>query len=257
MRELQQEEYFYIPPGAIAQDHAIMTDRDECRHVTLALRKKPGDTVTFVDGEGWLYDGVIDRVDKKRIRIGSVIRRRDETEPRVRVTLAPALIKGVRLDTVVEKATELGVDEIRPMRTARTIVNPGASDSRQARWERIALSAMKQSLRSRLPVVWPVTAFHEVAQSAQAYDLALIAWEEERNRGLETITATDAPPQRVLLLIGPEGGFESDEIAAAHQAGIHPVSFGRRRFRADTASLVAVTLLMAALGELQPVDTRI
>lgn len=248
----QRTEYFYIPPKAVADDHALMTNRDERRHLIRVLRRRTGDGITFVDGEGQVYDGVIEKITPDAVRIGSVTCRRDDTEPLARVTLAPALIKGARLDTVVEKTTEIGIDEILPMRTARTIVGPDVSTTRHERWQRIAMSAMKQSLRSRLPVVQPVLAFHEVIQRAAAYDLALIAWEEESIDGLEAVLTQGSQPDRVLLLIGPEGGFDAEEIVAAREHRIHPVSFGRRRFRADTASIIAVTVLMAALGEFQP-----
>ena len=113
------------------------------------------------------------------------------------------------------------------------------------------MSAMKQSLRSRLTAVRPVRDFHETIAHAKKYDLALIAWEKETQTGLDTVAHLHARPERVLLFIGPEGGFDAEEINAAREAGIHPVSFGRRRFRADTASIVAVTILMTILGEMK------
>ena len=251
LQQSHRDTYFYISPNAIGEHYALMTDKDERRHLLRTLRKRVGDPVVFVDGKGSVYDGVIERIDPDLIRIGVTSRERDTDEPSVRVTLAPALLKGSRLDTVVDKVTELGVHEIWPVHTARTIVNVGKSTARIDRWQRIAMSAMKQSLRSRLTIVRPVLDFHEAIVHAQKYDLALIAWEKERQNGPETIARLYEQPERVLLFIGPEGGFETNEIEAARDVGIHPVSIGRRRFRADTAGIVAVTLLMATLGAMK------
>lgn len=240
--------YCYVPPEAIVDDRAVLTDGEEYRHLVRVLRKRPGDRVTFVDGTGWVYDGEIEQVGPAAVGL-RVTRRRDETEPDVRVTLAPALLKGNRLDFVIEKATEIGVDGIVPMRTARTIVEQDAAsgEARRARWQRLALSAMKQSLRSWLPPVAPVAEFSEVIARASAYDLAVIAWEGETLDGIPAALADRPRPRRVLVLVGPEGGFDRTEVDAARHAQVSPVSLGARRLRADTASLVALTVLMTAL----------
>ena len=201
----------------------------------------------FVDGEGWIYEGVLIRV-KPEVEIEILDRRKDhETEPAA-VALAPALLKGTRLDAVVEKATELGVAGIIPMRSARTVGGGGEpGGQRLERWRRIALSAMKQSLRARLPRIVPVMGLREIVGTASSYDLALIASEEERERTLALPSGFDAEARRVLLMIGPEGGFAREEIALAREAGMQTVSLGRSRLRADTASIAGLALLMAAL----------
>ncbi len=240
-------EFSYVPPERITGNSAFVSDEDEQKHLARALRKKPGDAMQFVDGEGWIYDGVLVRMNPE-IEIEIRNRRRDrETEP-PEVTLAPSLLKGSRLDTVVEKATELGVAAILPMRSARTVAGGGGlSGQRLDRWRRIALSAMKQSLRARLPRIEPVTSMEAVMGSASSYDQALIAWEGEveRHRGLAS--GLDAKARRVLLMIGPEGGFAGEEIAMAREAGIVTVSLGRSRLRSDTAAIAGLARLMAAL----------
>lgn len=240
-------EYSYVAPDRIVGNSAYVPDGDEQKHLTRALRKKPGDSVHFVDGEGWIYEGVLIRV-KPEVEIEILDRRKDlETEP-AEVTLAPALLKGTRLDAVVEKATELGVAGIIPMRSSRTVAGGGEpGGQRLERWRRIALSAMKQSLRARLPRIVPVMGLREIVGTASSYDLALIASEEERERTLALPSDFDAEAGRVLLMIGPEGGFAREEIALAREAGMQTVSLGRSRLRADTASIAGLALLMAAL----------
>lgn len=251
---MEDDAYFYAPPEAITNDQAWIMDPDECRHLIRVLRKRRGDQVRFVDGTGWIYTGVIQRADPSGVEIASITRRAGESEPRVRITLAPAVLKRPRLDTVVEKAAELGVVEILPMQTARTVVEVQEKDRdrRRIRWQRIALSAMKQSQQSRLSHVVEVASFDEVVSRAESYDLSLIAWEGEIQDTPDAVIARHPLPDRVLALVGPEGGFTPDEIAAARLKRIFPVSLGPRRLRADTASIVLVAWLMSALGELDP-----
>ncbi|MDE2825223.1 MAG: RsmE family RNA methyltransferase [Gemmatimonadota bacterium] len=239
-------EYSYVPPERITGNSAFVADKDEQHHLARALRKKPGDAVHFVDGEGWIYDGVLVSL-KPEIEIEIRDRRRDREMDSPAVTLAPSLLKGTRLDTVVEKATELGVSAILPMRTARTVAGGRPAGQRLDRWRRIALSAMKQSLRARLPRIEPVMSMEDVVETAASYDLALIAWEEEGERRPGLATGLDAKARRVLLMIGPEGGFAGEEIAMAREAGMVTVSLGRSRLRSDTAAIAGLALLMAAL----------
>ncbi len=241
-------EYGYIPRDRIDGNTAFVADADERKHLIRVLRKKPGDPILFVDGEGWIYEGVLTRVNPE-IEIEILDRRRDREDGSVEVTLAPALLKGSRLDMVVEKATELGVASIIPMRSARTVAGgrePGVQ--KLERWRRIALSAMKQSLRARLPRIGPVMSLADLLASAVSYDLALIAWEEEKNHSPDLATGLNPETKRVLLMIGPEGGFAREEIEMAREADIQTVSLGRSRLRSDTASIAGLTLLMAALN---------
>lgn len=247
-------EFSYVPPERITGNTAFVTDEDEQKHLARALRKKPGDSVQFVDGEGWIYDGVLVRM-KPEIQIEILDRRRDRETESPEVTLAPSLLKGSRLDTVVEKATELGVAAILPMRSARTVAggSPGGRPAggpaiqRLNRWRRIAQSAMKQSLRARLPRIEPVMSMGDVLGTASSYDLSLIAWEEEAERRPGLATGLGAEARRVLLMVGPEGGFAREEIDLAREAGMETISLGRSRLRSDTAAIAGLALLMAAL----------
>lgn len=240
-------EFSYVPPDRIVGNSAFVPDGDERNHLARALRKKPGDSVHFVDGEGWIYEGVLIRM-KPEVEIEILDRRKDGEAGSAEVTLVPSLLKGSRLDAVVEKATELGVAGIIPMRSSRTVAGGGEpGGQRLERWRRIALSAMKQSLRARLPRIVPVMSLQEVVDTASSYDLALIASEEERGRGPALASGLVAEARRVLLMIGPEGGFAREELDMAREAGMQSVSLGRSRLRADTASIAGLALLMAAL----------
>ena len=155
--------------------------------------------------------------------------------------------KGQRFDLVVEKATEIGVHTLIPMVTARSVVRPSARDDRWTRWQRIAISAMKQCGRTFLPRITPVMGFGEVLAQVGHHDLGLIAWEGAEGEPLERWMPRAG---KVLLLIGPEGGFTPQEVEEAQRRGIKAISLGPRRLRAETAGIVALSLVLHHLGDL-------
>lgn len=168
-------------------------------------------------------------------------------ESRMRITLAQAVPKGQKLDFVVEKATELGVNRIVPLRTSRTI--GGASEHKQERWEKLARSAAQQSGRRSVPEIEPSQQFVAFLPRIRTFDAALFAWE------LATMPLRDSlrdlkGAENVLVIVGPEGGFSHAEAEAAVEAGARAVSLGSRILRTETAPLVLLTALLYESGEL-------
>jgi 16S rRNA (uracil1498-N3)-methyltransferase len=248
----RHEAFFYVPAHGVSGDRATITDPGERRHLIRALRKKPGDAIQFIDGTGWIFEGRIERINPV---VEIVVERRyREDRSDVEIALAPAVLKGGRLDTVIEKATELGVGSIFPLRSTRAVAGSEemTGSGKQERWQRIALSAMKQSLGARRPEIFPTLTFEEVIGRSSLFDLALIAWEEETQNDIQQVISHRGDCRTVLALVGPEGGFTPEEIEMAREANMTTVSLGRRRLRADTASIVMITLVMAALGLMGP-----
>jgi 16S rRNA (uracil1498-N3)-methyltransferase len=157
-------------------------------------------------------------------------------EATVDLVLAPALLKGPRMDTLVEKVTELGVARLAPVLTERVV----ARGEHRERWERIAAAAAKQCGRTRLPVLVPPCPLAE-RLSEPGPAVRLIAWEAERTTRIGDLPAT---ADAALLVTGPEGGFTADEIALARAVGCRPVGLGARILRAETAAIVAVALCL-------------
>jgi 16S rRNA (uracil1498-N3)-methyltransferase len=195
---------------------------------------------------------------------------RDEAEPAraespLELTLAAALLKGEKFDTVVQKATELGAARVVPVLTERGEVRwPGRGDEsesaaavkRVARWERIAVEAAKQSGRARVPQVRaPIhltTLLSEVAHDLDGVEERRVFFTERGGRALvETVGEWPAPPSRLTAVVGPEGGWEDEEIEQAIQAGWCAVTLGGRVLRAETAALVSAALLQHLLGDLR------
>ncbi|MFQ5572420.1 MAG: RsmE family RNA methyltransferase [Rhodothermales bacterium] len=237
--------FFYAPPNAFQTDQYVVLPEEEAAHAIRVLRKRPGDEIEVVDGEGGWYRVCLDHVGKRTARGVILEKRRDVGEPDVDVSIGLALLKNRnRFETFLEKAVELGVREVIPLMTHRT---------EKARWKaerarNIVLAAMKQCGRSRLiRLADPLPMGHLFHHNT--VDLALIGHEKvEPGRTIMKALNRQPKVRTVRVLIGPEGGFTDEEVGAARQAGYVPVSLGPRRLRAETAALVAAASVMLTWG---------
>ena len=243
---MSRREYFYAPPENFSA-HTVTLTGDEHRHLVTVLRHKAGDRVTVVDGAG------IAAIDSEIVAVGRTAthlkihkRVRHRGEPFVHITLAPAIPKGSRFDWLVEKATEIGVSAFVPLLCKRGEVLAGAG--KIERWRHLAKAAMKQSCRSVWPAVSAPLRFADLCEKARGYNLALLAHENGGDPLQER--SQDLPPRQVLLVIGPEGGFDESELALARESGFAFLGMGPRRLRSDTAAVVAVVKVLSALGQL-------
>jgi 16S rRNA (uracil1498-N3)-methyltransferase len=232
---------FYAPPDAFRGSRVVFPE-DEARHAVQVLRKQTGDDVIVVDGRGGWHRVRLGHVGPQQV-VGHVLEtQRDVGESARRVTIALGILKRrSRLETFVEKAVELGVNAIQPLQTART----ERDTVRAGRLHKVAVAALKQCQRSRLPSIGdpkPLDAL--LADEAEAGACVLMCHEHApdappMSTWLRTLDAS-APP--LCILVGPEGGFAADEVDAATKAGAQLVSLGPRRLRAETAGIVAATL---------------
>lgn len=231
-------DYFYAPPERI-DGRSVVIDGEELSHLSHVMRKKAGDRIVVVDGDGCAYDVLLETVTKRSAR--GIIREsyRGYHEPSRKVTLAAGVLKNPsKFDFLVEKATEIGVIGIIPLRTDRSI----PSHAKTERWQKLALAAMKQCGRSYLPRVGDLTTLDEVLQTGSKYQRRLIA-HIEANPSAGGYRSPGSGS--TLILVGPEGGFSEDEVARSIAAGFEPVFLGDRRMRAETAAiaLAALTIL--------------
>lgn len=229
-------EYFYTPPRHIADGH-VFIDGEEHAHLVHVMRRKVGDHIRVVDGMGTAHDVTLIEVERRfaRGKISGTMER--HREPGVDLTLAVGILKNPsRFDFLVEKVTELGVREIVPMMTERSIPHHAKSD----RWQKLALAAMKQSGRAFLPPVRQLSTIEEIAGSSN-HAARFIAHEQAN---AESRLALPPESGSVLLLIGPEGGFTGAEVQACESFGCQPVSLGVRRLRTETAAIVGAALII-------------
>jgi 16S rRNA (uracil1498-N3)-methyltransferase len=212
-------------------------DEEESRHLLQVLRRQVGDRLRLTDGRGWFYDGEIAEAGKKRALVRILERQEAPPERRGRLHLAIAPTKQIeRIEWFLEKATEIGVDEITPLlcrRSERTAV-------RHDRLEKVLISAMKQSLRARLPVLNQLTAFTDFVKKT-GESQKLLAWCADPP--LPHLKTLLLPDRDVVIAIGPEGDFSPEEIELALRYGFAGAGLGAARLRTETAGLLAVAVM--------------
>jgi 16S rRNA (uracil1498-N3)-methyltransferase len=226
-------DYFYCPPEKISRED-VLIDGEEFAHLVHVMRKKEGDEIRIIDGLGRAYDVRLGSIKKKMVRGAISQSYKNHHEPSISLTLAVGILKNPsKFDFLVEKVTELGVKEIIPIRTKRTI----PSHTKIDRWQKLALAAMKQCGRSYLPKIRELTSLDDLLEDGRSFDRKIIAHEKGANR----ISVQDiplGPSHSVIVLVGPEGGFSDEEFDSSVDAGFTPVTLGERRLRTETAAIV-------------------
>jgi 16S rRNA (uracil1498-N3)-methyltransferase len=211
---------------------------DEYKHLARVLRKKPGEHIMVTDGNDRMYEAIIRSVDSTVARCEIVDVKHRQNEPKIDVTVAISLLKNPgRFDVFVEKATEFGVRAIIPLRCERTI----PEHEKHSRLEKIAFAAMKQCGRSYLPRIGLLTPFETLVQHSPEYDLRLIPHERtEQSQFIGAVLQHHPTAKRILIAVGPEGGFTEAEIELAVANGFVPISLGPRRLRSESAAISAI-----------------
>ena len=232
-------DYFYCPPEKISEG-TLVIDGEEFAHLAHVMRKKEGDEIRVVDGLGSAYDCRLSTFKRHMVHATIFHSYHQHNEPSINVTLGVGILKNPsKFDFLVEKVTELGVREIIPLLTERTIPRHAKVD----RWQKLAIAAMKQSGRSYLPIVRKLTTVNELLTLRDLFDVKLIA--HENANGTPGVTSIVSQHHHsVLILIGPEGGFSDDEVQQASGAGFTRLHLGERRLRTETAAIVAAGIFL-------------
>lgn len=221
----------------------------DARHLAYSLRAKRGDRLTAVDGSG--NCAVIELVDFstetiKARRIGEL----QKVVAERKIILADCLPKQNRFDNIIEKATELGVDRIEPLISERTIARPGGvrEKSKLERWARIAKESAEQCARDTIPIIGNIRTLEdwlkEITPLAED-TLLLFCWEAERDVTVREVLREyrAAGGEKIIVLIGPEGGFSEREVISIHRIGGVSVTLGKRILKTDTAAISVLAMI--------------
>lgn len=242
---------FYVPDLARPGD-PVPLPPEEARHLLRVLRLVKGDEIRVFDGRGREHLAVIEALTKSDaiIRIGEPAEA--ASEPRVRITLAQALLKGDKFDEVVRDAAMLGVSRVQPLLTARCEVPRARSGdtSRLDRWHRVAVSSAKQCGRAVVPEIAPVASLADVLAQRGTTSTIMLAEPVLASASAGRSWQNDRPPESAALLVGPEGGWTEEERALAERHHASMLTLGTRTLRAERAALVALTVLAHAWGDL-------
>ena len=251
---------FYLPPGACKGDTLLLTDR-EAHHGAQVLRLQPGDEMTVLDGAGTRLVCAVKSVNRKTIEL-SVRSREKMPRPGFQITLFQAIVKGKTMETIVEKATELGASRVVPLLTERVVSQLDAErgDNKQAKWQLTAIESIKQCGSPWLPQIDAPHRLNDVLKAPGHFDLAFVAslrGGQPMRHWLQTLLSSElrkpaspSTPCTGCVWIGPEGDFTDAELDAIEASGAKPITLGPLVLRADTAAIASLAILRSEVDGL-------
>ncbi len=232
-----------------AFEDKIILDEEQSRHIAKSLRMKKGDMVTVCDGAGTDYGCIIDEITKDSVTLSVCYKQASSSEPSIKVSLYQGVPKGDKMEDIIQKCVELGIYEITPVLTKRSISRPDEKQAKkkQIRYSKIALEAAQQSGRGIVPEIKEMTSFKNAVESCEA-DLIILFY-EGGGKALKSLINDDI--KTVAVFIGPEGGFEKEEVDAVTRKGGINATLGKRILRTQTAPVAALSAIMLLTGNLE------
>lgn len=238
---------FYVGTENIEDNRIVITGSD-VNHIKNVLRLNKGEKIVICDGQGQDYYCIIDNVAKEQVIAVIEDKQKANTELRTKIYLFQGLPKKDKMEFIVQKAVELGVYEIVPVKMKRTIVkidNEKKERAKLNRWQTIANEASKQSRRGILPNVHEIVSYKEAIDMAKELEYVILPYELAENMEYTRKNIVEASKcSSIGIFIGPEGGFDEEEVSFAKEIGIKTITLGNRILRTETAGLTALAMLM-------------
>ncbi len=240
---------FYCNISDVRGEKIIISDPGQVHHIKDVLRFEAGEKAVIFDNQGNVYTSRLENISEKKAEFRVEAKKHKVDFKRAVIAVACAIPKKEKIDDIIDKLTQLGVDRIIPLISERVIVKMDKAKRAQRwnRWEKIVLSASKQSQRNSVPIIEPVTDFAELIGRAREFDLKLIPNLLGERKSLKGCLS-GKKPESVLVLIGPEGDFTPEEVNSAVKAGFIPVTFGDFVFRVETAAIYIASILQYELN---------
>lgn len=239
---------FFVEPYQIEEEkQCIHITGSDVNHIKNVLRMKPGEEVWISSGQEKEYHCAIESLEPEEILLQIMDIQEADYELPNRIYLFQGLPKGDKMELIIQKAVELGVYGIIPVETKRCVVKLDAKKAKKKveRWQQISESAAKQSKRMLVPEVYPVISCKDALVLAKKLDICLIPYELAKGiQDTRDFIDSIAPGKSIGIFIGPEGGFEGEEVEMAVSMGARPVTLGKRILRTETAGLAMLSVLM-------------
>ena len=246
---------FFIKKPELINQTSVITGSD-AKHIKNVLRLKPGNKIELFDGKGFEYKAKIVSLSPDSVEVSIICRFFSATESPVQITVAQALLKNRKMDGLVRQLTELGITKWIPFIAKRSVPRPNKKQlaARTKRWEKIAQEAPKQCKRSQIMEIDSMVSFEDVLNLGKKYNPKIVFWENESKPVNSTLSLQHDDHfshfNKILVVLGPEGGFTSEEIRKAVAGGFITASLGPRILKAETATIAACTLLQYIFGDM-------
>ena len=243
---------FFVKPEAVEDRYIYLTDKQDLHHMKKVLRMSEGDEMDISDGSAWEYHVEIESLDDKEAVLLILDKQKFAREPELLVTLYQGIPKASKMEEIIQRCVELGVNSIVPVFMERTVVvDKGNFGKKLDRWQKISDEAVKQCKRGIIPDVQDTVKFKEALPMLQEHDLILFPYENEDNSTikdcLREVVVSGNKPKTVAIIIGPEGGFADKEAVALDEIGAKRVSLGKTILRTETAGPAALAMTMYEL----------
>ena len=242
---------FFVEPEAVKETEILITGTD-VNHIKNVLRLPVGKEITINDRQGREFECIIKAISIESVTAQIISSKENDTEPAVETILFQSLIKGEKMEFVIQKSVEIGVTKIIPMVANRCVVKLESDKklkSKIERWQKIAESAAKQSRRGIIPeICMPMTMKEAIAFAKDHLDVSCIPYELEQACHIKAFLRP-LKVDSIGIFIGPEGGFTEEEVQEAASQGVQAVTLGRRILRSETAGLFTLANIMYEMGE--------
>lgn len=247
---------FFVDPVNIGDKTILINDRDDLHHMIKVLRLSEGDEIEISDSVEWEYRAKIISIGSEYAEADIIDKQRFASEPRIKVTLFQGVPKQGKMETIVQKAVELGVCKIVPVFMDRSVsVDNGKFRKKRERWQKISDEAVKQCRRGIIPAVADAVTVREMIGEFDDFDMVIFSYEGEEYVTIKDVLRTETDRcikykddgsciDDIAVIIGPEGGFSAAEADAITESGGMPVSLGKTVLRTETAGMAAIAMIM-------------
>lgn len=242
---------FFIKQSETAGPISVITGTD-AKHIKKVLRLKRGDIITLFDGTGNEYEAGIISLSADGVNVSIIRSFPSTTESPIQIIVAQAFLKQKKMDNLVRQLTELGITKWIPFISKRSVPRPDNKRlaDRTNRWKKISKEALKQSNRGRIMEIGPTVSFEDTFNISKQSNLKIAFWENESKPVNLALVQSNRDFNNIFILIGPEGGFTSQEIEKAKACGFITASLGPRILRAETAAIAASVLIQYLFGDI-------
>ena len=243
---------FFIEESELAAPNPAVRGVD-ARHIINVLRLKPGDRIGLFDGTGKQYEARISTLSSAKVEVSVLGSFDPGVESPLELVVAQSFLKEGKMDDLIRKLTELGISRWIPFISGRSVPRPDEKRivARTLRWEKIAKEAAKQCKRVKITRIGKMVSIEEILASEKDFDLKIVFWENEKNPlDQKSLTAEHNDLKRILVMFGPEGGFEVNEIEKAKESGFITAGIGPRILKAETATICACALIQFLFGDM-------